>query len=120
MNKKETKAMTGSEHEKAGIVPPLASAAANPANRKPRSVSLKPTSHKTCKTTGPTQTPKTVSTMQQTEIADPKQTPKIEVLVAMDTILDRQDPKHQPGSVVLVHKAAGHSQGADSNQALQS
>jgi len=104
MNKEETKVMTGSECEKAGVVPPPASKAACPANRKPRSVSPKPTGPKTPKTTGPTQTPKITSNKQQ--MANPKQTPKIKALVAMDAILDTHDPQHQPGSTVVHHRAA--------------
>jgi len=80
MNKEDTKVMTRSEYEKAGVVAPPASEAAFPANRN-RSVSPKQTSHKTSKTTSPTQTSKTTSTKQQTKIVDPKQTPKIKALV---------------------------------------
>jgi len=108
INKEETKVMTRSEYEKAGVVPPPASKAAYPANRKPRSVSPKLTSPKTPKTTSPTQTPKITSSKQQ--ITNPKQTPTIKVLVATDTFLDTQDPQHQPGSIVVHHRAASPKQ----------
>jgi len=102
--------MTRSECKKAGVVPPPASSAACPENRKPRSVSPKPTSPIAPKTTSPTQTPKITSNKQQTQIVKPKPAPKIKALVATDTILDTTDPQHQPGSVVVIHKAASPEQ----------
>jgi len=56
-NKEETKVMTGSEYEKASIAPPPASKTPYPKNRRTRSLSPKPTSLKTTKTTSPPQTP---------------------------------------------------------------
>jgi len=100
-NVEETKAMTRSECKKAGVAPPPASKAACPVNRKTRSVFPKTTSDNT---------PKTASTKQQTKIVDPKQTPKIKALVAVDAILDMQDPQHQPGSIVVIHKHASPKQ----------
>jgi len=97
----EAKVMTRSEYEKAGIKPPPVNEAAYPANRKPRSVSPKPTSPKITKTTSP---------KQQTKATSPKQSPKIKVLVATDTICTKQDPQHQPGSIVVVHNVASPKQ----------
>jgi len=57
-NKEETKVLTRSECEKASIAPPPASKAPYPKNRRTRSLSPKPTSLKTTKTTSPPQTPK--------------------------------------------------------------
>jgi len=56
-NKEETKVMTGSEYEKASIAPPPASKTPYPKNHRTRSLSPKPTSLKTTKTTSPPQTP---------------------------------------------------------------
>jgi len=108
INKEETKVMTRSECAEAGIVPPPASSAAYPENRKPHSISTKPTNPKTPKTTSPPQTPKVTSSKQQ--IANPKPAPKIKVLVATNTILDTTDPQHQPGSMVVIHKAVSPKQ----------
>ena len=110
-NKEETKVMTRSEYEKAGVVPPPASSAAYPDDRKPHAVSPKPTNPKTPKTTSPPQTPKIAINKQVgTQIVKPKPGPKIKVLVATDTILDTTDPGHQPGSMVVHHMAASPKQ----------
>jgi len=57
-DKAETKVMTRSEHAKAEIAPPPASKAPYPRNHRSRSLSPKPTSQSTLKTTSPVQTPK--------------------------------------------------------------
>jgi len=57
-NKEETKVMTRSEYEKASIAPPPASKVPYPKDHRTRSLSPKPTSLKTTKTTSPPQTPK--------------------------------------------------------------
>jgi len=97
----EAKVMTRSECEKAGIKPPPVDEVPYPANRKPRSVSPKPTSPKITKTTSP---------KQQTKATSLKQSPKIKVLVATDAICSKQDPQHQPGSIVVVHNVASPKQ----------
>jgi len=113
-NKEETKVMTRSECTTAGIVPPPASQAAHPENRKPCSVSPKPTSPKTTKTTkttSPPQTPKiTINKQVGTQIMKPKPGPKIKMQVARDAILNTTDPGHQPGSMVAHHMAASPKQ----------
>jgi len=110
-NKEETKVMTRSEYEKANIHPPPASKAPYPENCKARSVSLKPKSPKTTKTTSPPQTPKiTINQQVGTQIVKPKQGPKIKVQVATDTLLDTTDPGHQPGSMVVHCMAASPKQ----------
>jgi len=105
-NNEETKVMTRSEYERAGIAPPPASKAAHPKGHKTCSLSPKPTNLKTTKTTSPPQTPKIAINKQVgTQIVKPKQGPKVKILVATDTLLDSTDPQHQPGSVTVHHQA---------------
>jgi len=109
--KEETKVMTRSECEKASIAPPPASKAPYPKDRRTRSLSPKPTSLKTTKTTSPPQTPKVaVVTQAATQVVKPRQGPKVRTSVAMDTIYDTTDPQHQPGSMTVHHQAPSPKQ----------
>jgi len=77
-NKEETKVMTRSKYEKASIAPPPASKAPYPKDRRTHSLSPKPTSLKTTKTTSPPQTPKvTIIPQAATQIVKPRQGPKL-------------------------------------------
>jgi len=146
--KEETKVMTRSEHEKANIAPPPAGKAPCPKGRRTCSLSPKPTSFETAKATGPPQMPKAaIVTQSATQVAKPRQGPKVCILVATDVLLESTDPQHQPGSMTVHHLApgpeqastktfasvaltpktptvtkasAGWSHGADSNQATSS
>ena len=74
-DKEETEVMTGSKHKKANIAPPPP----HPKNRRNRSLSLKPTSLESSKTTSPPQTPKVaVVTQAATQVAKPRQGSKAE------------------------------------------
>jgi len=109
--KEETKVMTRSEYEKTNIAPPPASKAPYPEGRKARSLSPKSTKFKTTKTTSPPQKPKTTINKQVgTQIAKPKQGPKVKIVVATDTILESTDPQHQPGSLAVHHQAPSPKQ----------
>jgi len=109
--KEETKVMTRSKYKKANIAPPPASKAPYPKNRRTHSLSPKPTSLLTTKTTSPPQTPKvTIVTQAATQVVKPKQGPNAQTLVATDTICDTIDPQHQPGSVTAHHQAPSPKQ----------
>jgi len=110
-NKEETKVMTRSEYEKASIAPPPANKAPYLKGHRTHSLSPKPTSPKTTKTTSPPQTPKvTIVTQATTQVVKPKQGPKVRILVATDTILNSTDPQHQPGSMTVHHQTPSPKQ----------
>jgi len=104
--KEETKVMTRSEYEKANVAHPPASKAPYPKNRRSRSLSPKPTSQLTTKTTSPSQTTKVpLSTQVAHQVARQERGPKVNVLVSADMLLESTDPEHQPGSATVHHLA---------------
>jgi len=107
-DKAESKApRTRSEHAKAEIAPPPASKAPYPKNRRSRSLSPKPTSQSTLKTSSPVQTPKVpLSTKVAHQVAQGHgRGRKVNVIVATDVLLDTTDPGHQPGTATVHHLA---------------
>jgi len=110
-NKEEAKVMTRSKYEKASIAPPPASQAPYPKGCRARSLSPKPSNLKTTKTTSPPKTPKvTIIKQTATQVVNPKQGPKVKVLVATDALLNSTDPQHQPGSMTVHHQAPSPKQ----------
>jgi len=104
-DKAETKVMTRSEYGKAEIAPPPASKAPYPKNRRSRSLSPKPTSQSTLKTTSPDQTPKVPLSTQVAHQVAKGQGRKVNITVATDMVLETTDPGYKPGSVTVNHLA---------------
>jgi len=102
-DKAETKVMTRSEYAKAEIAPPPASKAPYPRNRRSRSLSPKPTSQSTPKTTSPVQTPKVPLSTQVAHQVAKGRGHKVNITVARDMLLESTDPGHKPGSMTVNH-----------------
>jgi len=68
-------------------------------------LSPKPTSQSTVKTTSPVQTPKVPLSTQVAHQVAKGQGRKVNIIVATDMLLETTDPGHKPGSVTVHHLA---------------
>jgi len=92
-NKEETKALTGSEHEKADIAPPHAGEAPHPTCLRARCLSPKLMSSKTAKAAGPNQASEVpLSTRVAHQVATHGQGHEVNTAVATDALLESLDP----------------------------